>query len=104
MGEGAKDIFKKRKDEGHYSTLIGRYMMASEIKLREFFRVSRDIFHLILTEIKEDTTRSCNRRQTPISPEQKLSYSKVFRQTSNDIKHSFINYTYTISNNHNPKM
>jgi hypothetical protein len=73
MGEGAKDIFKKRKDEGYYSTLIGRYLMDSEIKFREFFRVSRDVFHLILTEIKEDiTTRRCNRWQTPISAEQKL--------------------------------
>ena len=73
MGEGAKDIFKKRKDEGYYSTLIGRYLMDSEIKFREFFRVSRYIFHVILTEIKEDiTTRSCNRWQTPISAEQKL--------------------------------
>ena len=73
MCEGAKDIFKKRKDEGYYSTLIGRYLMDSEIKFREFFRVSKDIFHLILTEIKEDiTTRSCNRWQTPISAEQKL--------------------------------
>jgi hypothetical protein len=74
MGEGAKDIFKKIKDEGSYSTLIGRYLMDSEMKFREFFRVSRDIFHLILTEIKEDiTTRSCNRWQTPISAEQKLT-------------------------------
>jgi hypothetical protein len=73
MGEGGKDIFKKRKDEGYYSTLIGRYLMDSEIQFREFFRVTRDIFHLILTEIKEDiTTRSCNRWQTLISAEQKL--------------------------------
>jgi hypothetical protein len=72
MGESAKGIFKKRKDEGYYSTLIGRYLMDSEIKFREFFRVSRDIFHLILPEIKEDITRSCNRWQTPISAEQKL--------------------------------
>jgi hypothetical protein len=72
MGEGAKDIFNKRKDEVYYSTLIGRYLMDSEIKFREFFRVSRDIFHLILTEIEEDITRSCNRWQTPISAEQKL--------------------------------
>ena len=73
MSEGATDIFRKRKDEGYYSTSIGRYLMDSEMKFREFFRVSRDIFHLILTEIKEDiTTRSCNRWQTPISDEQKL--------------------------------
>jgi hypothetical protein len=62
-----------KKDEGYYSTLIGRYLMDSEMKFREFFRVSRDIFHLILKEIKEDITiRSCNRWQTLISAEQKL--------------------------------
>ena len=67
------DIFKKRKDEGYYSTLIGRYMIDSEMKFREFCRVSRDIFHLILTEIKEGiTTQSCNRWQTLISAKQKL--------------------------------
>jgi len=47
--------------------------MDSETKFREFFRVLRDIFLFILTEIREDiTTRSCNRWQTPISAEQKL--------------------------------
>jgi len=52
---------------------MGRYLMDSEMKYREFFRVLRDIFHLILAEIKEDiTTRSCNQWQTPISAEQKL--------------------------------
>jgi len=57
MSGGAKDIFKKRKDEGYYSMLMGRYLMDSEMKFSEFFRVSRDIFHLILTEIKDITTR-----------------------------------------------
>ena len=72
MSEDATDIFKK-KDEGYYSSLIRRYLMDSEMKFGEFFRVSRDIFHIILQEIKEDiTTRSCNRWQTPISAEQKL--------------------------------
>jgi hypothetical protein len=106
MSEGATDIFKKIKDEGYYCTLIGRYLMDSEIKFREFFRVSRDTFHLILTEIKEDITRSCNRWQTPISAEQKLCLTLryVGKQATNDIEHSFINFSYTISNNHNPKM
>jgi hypothetical protein len=31
VSEGATDIFKKRKDEGYYSTSIGRYLMDSEI-------------------------------------------------------------------------
>jgi len=36
MSEGARDIFKKRKDKGYYSTLIGRYLMDSEMKFKEF--------------------------------------------------------------------
>jgi hypothetical protein len=72
MSEDATDIFGKRKDGGYYYSLLGRYMMDIDMKFGEFFRVSRDIFHIILTEIKEDvTTRSCNRWQTPISAEQK---------------------------------
>jgi len=77
--------------------------MDSEIKFREFFRVPMDIFHLVLTEIKEDiTTRSCNRWQTPISVEQKqcLTLRCVGKQAT--IFNSFINYT--LSNNYNPKM
>jgi hypothetical protein len=73
MSEGATDILKKRKDEGYDCPLIGRYLLDIEMKCREFFRVSRDIFYLILTEIKEYiTTRSCNQWQSPISAEQKL--------------------------------
>jgi hypothetical protein len=33
----------KRKD-GYYSSMIGRYLMNSEMNLREFFKISRDIF------------------------------------------------------------
>ena len=73
VSEGTTDILKEREDEGYYSTLIGRYLMDSEVKIREFFRVSRDIFHLILTEIKDITTRSWYRWQTSISAEQKFS-------------------------------
>jgi hypothetical protein len=72
MSEDATDISKKRKDEGYYSSLLGRFSMDSEMKFRGFFRVSRNIFHLTLTEVKEDITRSCNRWQAPISDEQKL--------------------------------
>jgi len=36
MSEGATDIIKKRKDEGYYSTLTGRYWMDSEMKFRNF--------------------------------------------------------------------
>jgi hypothetical protein len=43
MSEGATGIFKKRKGEGCYCSLIGRYLMDSEIKFRKFFGVFRDI-------------------------------------------------------------
>jgi len=43
MSDSATDIFKKRKAEGYYSSLIGRYMMGSEMIFREFFRVLMEI-------------------------------------------------------------
>jgi hypothetical protein len=52
MSDSATDILKKRKDEGFYSTLIGKYMMDSEMKFREFFGVSRDIRLCNLFNIK----------------------------------------------------
>lgn len=48
MSDSATDICKKGYDEGYYSSLIGRYVMDSDMKFREFYRVSRDIFHFIL--------------------------------------------------------
>jgi hypothetical protein len=42
MSDSATDICKKRYNEGYYSSLIGRYLMDSEMKFREFYRVSRD--------------------------------------------------------------
>jgi hypothetical protein len=43
MSDSAADVLKKRKNEGFCSTLIGKYLMDSEMKFREFFSVSRDI-------------------------------------------------------------
>jgi hypothetical protein len=61
MSDSATDIFKKRKDEGYYSSLTRRYLVDREMKFMEFFRVSRDIFHFNLKEIKEDITApSCS--------------------------------------------
>ena len=44
----AIDIFSKRKDEGCYSSVTGRYFMDSEMKYREYFGDSKDIFHLFI--------------------------------------------------------
>jgi hypothetical protein len=48
MSDSATCICKKIYDEGYYSSLIRRYLMDSEIKFREFYRVSRDFFHFVL--------------------------------------------------------
>jgi hypothetical protein len=47
MSQGTKDIFKKTENEGYYSSLIGRYLMDSEMKYRNSFRVSKEIFQSI---------------------------------------------------------
>lgn len=47
VSESAANILRKRKDDGYYSSLMGRYLMDSELKLREFCRISRDIFQFI---------------------------------------------------------
>jgi hypothetical protein len=55
MTEGTTDILSKRNMKHiTYSTLTGRYLTDSEMKFREFFRVSRDMFHFILNEMKGD--------------------------------------------------
>jgi len=48
VSDSATYICKKIYDEGYYSSLIGRYLMDSEIKVGEFYKVSRDIFHFVL--------------------------------------------------------
>jgi hypothetical protein len=50
--ECAADILKKRKGEGCYCSLAGRYLIESEIKHREFFVFSRDIIYFISRKIK----------------------------------------------------
>jgi len=38
ISAGATDMFKKRKDERYYSTLIGRYLTDREMKFRKIFQ------------------------------------------------------------------
>jgi len=76
MSDSATEIFKKRKDERYQSSLIGRYLMDNEMEFGEFFKVSRDIFHFMLKEIKGDIIPSRNRWHAPISAEQKLGLTQ----------------------------
>jgi hypothetical protein len=41
VSEGAADILNKRQDGGCCCSLIGRRLMGSEIKFREFFSLER---------------------------------------------------------------
>jgi hypothetical protein len=47
VSENAVNILGRRKD-GYCSSLIGRYLMDSELKLREFCRVSKDLIVLLI--------------------------------------------------------
>jgi len=78
MSDSTTNIFKKR----------WRMLLQFDMKvfdgqgdeIRGIFRSFEGIYHFILKHIKEDVTPSCSRWQTPISAEQKLSYTKVSKK------------------------
>ena len=47
-------IFKQRRYEGCYTTLIDRHLLQDEVKFREYFRLNKAQFHFILDLIKND--------------------------------------------------
>jgi len=46
--QGAVDILKKRKDEGHHSIGIGKYFDGQWDDIQGIFQISRDVFSFIL--------------------------------------------------------
>jgi hypothetical protein len=48
MSDSATDIFKKRRDERYYSTLIGKYLMDSEMKFRTIFSELRGTYVYVI--------------------------------------------------------
>ena len=63
MREHSADILKERNEKGYYCSLLGRYLINSEMTFRESATVSRDIFHFILNEIKSNRTTVNNKIQ-----------------------------------------
>jgi hypothetical protein len=53
MSDSATDILKKRKDEGFYFTLIGKYLMDSKMKLREFSEFPGTYVYVIFLIFKQ---------------------------------------------------
>lgn len=67
-------MFSKRRLEGAYQLTIEKRLFGDEQKFREYFRLSRELFYVVLQHIREDITKNpYNRQRNPISPEEKLS-------------------------------
>lgn len=66
-------MFTTRKEEGCFNLLINKYLMGDEKKFREYFRINKDLMHMILHHIEEDISlKEYNRVQAPISAIEKL--------------------------------
>jgi hypothetical protein len=66
-------LHKKRNNDRRFKMQIFLYLCDNETKFREYFRVSRNLFDVILTSIKEDIKRSkCNGVLKPVCVEEKL--------------------------------
>lgn len=67
------EMFLNRKTEGSFNNLIKKYLMCEEDKFVQYFRVSPQIFYLILDKIRDEIESiPYNRVINPISSEQKL--------------------------------
>lgn len=70
---GINPIIKNRDTEGVYKILIRNHLLTFEDTFQKYFRVTPNIFHTILSRIRDDiSTKPCNRVPHPISAEQKL--------------------------------
>lgn len=67
-------MFYNRCLEGAYKLTIERRLFGNEYKFRQYFRLSRELFRLVLQDIRDGITKHpYNRRQNPINPKEKLS-------------------------------
>lgn len=67
-------IFKQRRDEGCYTTLINRHLQQDDVKFREYFRFNKAQFNFLIDLIKNDIkTEPYNRVQYPITAEEQLA-------------------------------
>lgn len=68
------ELFKRRETEGSYTLLVRNHLIDSEVKFKEYFRLSRDQFSYLAEFVKKDcAVEPSNRVRNPISPEMKLA-------------------------------
>lgn len=66
-------LFINRNSEEAYRITVERRLFGNEVKFREYFRVSTEIFEQILNSIRHDIRRSAyNRHKQPVTEEEKL--------------------------------
>ncbi|KAJ4428469.1 hypothetical protein ANN_24506 [Periplaneta americana] len=90
----------RRKEKGYYSALITRHLINDEVRLKEFFRLTRYQFHQVLNLIQDDIqSQPCNRVRKPITSFEKLAITLRFFATGESyrslmfgfrISHSYI--------------
>lgn len=69
-------MLRQRNEEGAFNTLITKYLLDDETKFHEFFRLTRNQFHFVLSAIRADIVKAPTRMvQQPITPEEKLGIS-----------------------------
>lgn len=67
------DLFKKRSEEGFYTTTILRHLMDNDQKFQEYFRLTPFLFHRILAAIEIKIMKLPSiRYPKPIEPKLKL--------------------------------
>lgn len=66
-------MFRQRNTEGTYKNLICKYLVDDEEKFQQFFRLTKEQFHFVLSAIKPDIEKApTNIIQRPITAEEKL--------------------------------
>lgn len=67
------EMIVNREKEGAFCLLVQKYLLTEEDKFVKYFRVSSNLFYMILEHISCDlVSKPCNRNPNPISAEQKL--------------------------------
>ncbi|XP_050307518.1 uncharacterized protein LOC126744204 [Anthonomus grandis grandis] len=66
-------LFLFRNTEGAFNITVQRRLFGNESKFREYFRLSTELFELVLSFVKDDISKKpTNRIKCPISAEEKL--------------------------------
>lgn len=68
------DVFKSRRNEGTFNSLIKTHLLDEEEKFQRYFRLTRERFSFVLNLVEDELTiSSYNRVKQPINAAEKLA-------------------------------